>query len=140
MIANTRVYAQMKERDRLAALGPMAAGLAHEVKNPLGAIKGAAQLLDDPAAGRAASTRRRASSSASSSRRSTASTASSARPRPTRARTRATAVPPDVNAAVRRTVQILSAEPGSEDLNVELALDPRSRASPSTRSSSARCS
>src|SRR5204863_8661420 len=33
---------------RLAALRHMAAGLAHEVKNPLGAIKGAAQLLSDP--------------------------------------------------------------------------------------------
>jgi signal transduction histidine kinase len=39
----------MKERDRLAALGSMAAGLAHEVKNPLGAIKGAAQLLEEVA-------------------------------------------------------------------------------------------
>ena len=35
----------MQERDRLAAIGQMAARLAHEVKNPLGAIKGAAQLL-----------------------------------------------------------------------------------------------
>jgi two-component system, NtrC family, sensor histidine kinase HydH len=45
--ANTRLYSKLKERDRLAALGVMAAGLAHEVKNPLGAIKGAAQLLQD---------------------------------------------------------------------------------------------
>src|SRR4029079_5707166 len=55
-IANSRIYARMKERDRLAALGSMAAGLAHEVKNPLGAIKGAAQLLEELGVGGAAET------------------------------------------------------------------------------------
>jgi two-component system sensor histidine kinase HydH len=40
------VYARLRERDRLATLGEMAAGLAHEIRNPLGAIKGAAQLLE----------------------------------------------------------------------------------------------
>src|SRR5262249_37070690 len=48
-VANSKLYERMKERDRLAALGEMAAGLAHEIRNPLGAIKGAAQLLQ-PAA------------------------------------------------------------------------------------------
>ena len=32
-------------RDRLALIGTFAAGIAHEIKNPLGGIKGAAQLL-----------------------------------------------------------------------------------------------
>ncbi len=41
-----KLYEKMRERDRLAALGEMAAGLAHEIRNPLGAIKGAAQCLD----------------------------------------------------------------------------------------------
>ncbi|MEO6950174.1 MAG: ATP-binding protein [Polyangia bacterium] len=44
-VKNSNLYDRMKERDRLAALGEMAAGLAHEIRNPLGAIKGAAQLL-----------------------------------------------------------------------------------------------
>ncbi len=34
-----------RRADRLAALGTVALGLAHEIKNPLGGIKGAAQLL-----------------------------------------------------------------------------------------------
>jgi len=46
-VQNSQYYAKMKERDRLAALGEMAAGLAHEIRNPLGSIKGAAQLLEE---------------------------------------------------------------------------------------------
>ena len=46
VIENSKLYDKMRERDRLAALGEMAAGLAHEIRNPLGAIKGAAQCLD----------------------------------------------------------------------------------------------
>jgi len=40
------VYARLRERDRLATVGEMAAGLAHEIRNPLSAIKGAAQLIE----------------------------------------------------------------------------------------------
>ncbi len=47
VVENSRQHRELQGRDRLAVLGRMAAGLAHEVKNPLGAIKGAAQLLSD---------------------------------------------------------------------------------------------
>lgn len=46
VVENSKLYDRMRERDRLAALGEMSAGLAHEIRNPLGAIKGAAQCLD----------------------------------------------------------------------------------------------
>jgi nitrogen-specific signal transduction histidine kinase len=46
VVENSKLYDKMRERDRLAALGEMAAGLAHEIRNPLGAIKGAVQCLD----------------------------------------------------------------------------------------------
>ena len=44
-IDNSKSFERMKERDRLATLGEMSAGLAHEIRNPLGAIKGASQIL-----------------------------------------------------------------------------------------------
>ncbi|MFN3197865.1 MAG: ATP-binding protein [Bradymonadia bacterium] len=46
VIENSVLVEQLKERERLSALGQMAAGLAHEIRNPLGAIKGAAQMLE----------------------------------------------------------------------------------------------
>ncbi len=42
---------QLSKTDRLAALGTFTMGLAHEIRNPLGAIKGMLQLLDLQAEG-----------------------------------------------------------------------------------------
>ncbi len=38
-------FEQLRRADRLTALGELAAGLAHEIRNPLGAIDGAVQIL-----------------------------------------------------------------------------------------------
>ncbi len=37
---------QLRRADRLSALGELSAGLAHEIRNPLGALKGAVQILE----------------------------------------------------------------------------------------------
>ena len=46
VLENVHGFHQIEEQHRLAALGTMAAGLAHEIRNPLAAIKGAAQLIE----------------------------------------------------------------------------------------------
>jgi two-component system sensor histidine kinase HydH len=120
VVANSRVYSRMKERDRLAALGSMAAGLAHEVKNPLGAIKGAAQLLeevgaaaDDPAAREFVGI---ILEEANRLDRVVGSFLDYARPHA------GNPIPLDLNAAVRRTVQILSSQitDGAVDVQQDL--------------------
>ncbi|MCZ7585868.1 MAG: hypothetical protein M5R36_22475 [Deltaproteobacteria bacterium] len=46
-LVNARIFQRLRSQDRLATLGEMAASLAHEIRNPLGSMKGAAQYLLD---------------------------------------------------------------------------------------------
>jgi two-component system nitrogen regulation sensor histidine kinase GlnL len=48
--AHRRLERLEEERERLAAFGRIAAGIAHEIKNPLGGIRGAGELLVQRAA------------------------------------------------------------------------------------------
>jgi signal transduction histidine kinase len=40
-----QTYAELAEQEKLAAVGRMTAGIAHEIKNPLGVIQGSAQIV-----------------------------------------------------------------------------------------------
>jgi two-component system, NtrC family, sensor histidine kinase HydH len=116
-IANTRIYARLKERDRLASLGAMAAGLAHEVKNPLGSIKGAAQLLEESV--HDAHTREFLGiiiEETDRLNRVVESFLDYARPHT------GNPVPLDINAAIRRTTQILLGSENTPGLEVRLEL------------------
>ena len=46
-IENSRTFERIRARDRLVNLGEMAAGLAHELRNPLATIRGALAVLQE---------------------------------------------------------------------------------------------
>ncbi|EYF00405.1 ATP-binding protein [Chondromyces apiculatus] len=123
VVENSRLYDQMKERDRLALLGQMAAGIAHEIRNPLGAIKGAAQLLADPTPDAPVDPSSREFlgiilEEVDRLDRVVRSVLDLARP------AQDMVGPVDVNAVVRRTLQVLSTERLDDDLVVDSVLDP----------------
>lgn len=112
-----------RSSERALDFETLAAGLAHEIRNPLGAIKGAAQLLADPVPEAQIDPASREFlgiilEEVDRLDRVVGSVLDLARP------AQGSVVPTDVNAIVRRTLQVLSIERRNDLLEVEVALDP----------------
>lgn len=113
-----RLRREVEVAERFAALGRLAAGLAHEIRNPLGAIKASAQYLEEGGEGPTVESSREfldiIVDEVNRLNRVVSSFLDYARPH------RGNPVPIDLNAAVRRTVQTL--QPGRTD-DVEMVLE-----------------
>ncbi|MEM7608448.1 MAG: ATP-binding protein [Myxococcota bacterium] len=115
-IDNARLYQRLRERDRLASLGEMAAGLAHEIRNPLGAIKASAQYLTDGDGGDGDEFLGIIVEEVDRLNRVVGSFLDYARP------ATGNAAPLDIAAAVQRTAQLLSPQCTEAGVLLELAL------------------
>jgi two-component system sensor histidine kinase PilS (NtrC family) len=120
LTALRRAEDELRRADRLAALGTLAAQLAHEIRNPLAAMRGSAQMLAQDGAGDPGVTRLTAILLRESDRlsRLVEEFLRFARPPPPQRRSIALEV------LVRETVEMLQTDPLSRGVELELDLHP----------------
>lgn len=111
--------AHLVRAEKLAGIGRLAAGIAHEIGNPLGAIGGYAHMIKGAAGGNPTVLESAAALEAESARidRIIRSLLEYARPR------RLTPAPVDVNDSIRTVVGLLNDQGLLRHIDVELALD-----------------
>ncbi len=119
VVWNSKLAERLRERERLAAIGAMAAGLAHEIRNPLGAIKGAAQYLDPTRPANPEDSEFLEVIIEETNRLNSVVTQFLDYARPFRARFDSV----DLNGIIRRTVKLVQARAGNP-APIELELDP----------------
>lgn len=120
LTALRRAEDDLRRADRLAALGTLAAQLAHEIRNPLAAMRGSAQMLaqdgaEDPGMSRLTAILLRESDRLS---RLVEEFLRFARPPKPVAR------PVDLHLLIRETMEMLQADPISGGVELELDLQP----------------
>lgn len=120
LTALRRAEDELRRADRLAALGTLAAQLAHEIRNPLAAMRGSAQMLaqdgaEDPSVARLTNILLRESDRLS---RLVEEFLRFARPPPPQRRATA------LEELIRETVEMLQADPQRRGVHLSLVLQP----------------
>ncbi len=120
LTALRRAEDELRRADRLAALGTLAAQLAHEIRNPLAAMRGSAQMLAQDSAGEPGTARLTTILLRESDRlsRLVEEFLRFARPPPPQRRRVA------LEGLIRETVEMLQADPLSRGVELELDLRP----------------
>jgi two-component system sensor histidine kinase HydH len=116
-IENSKTFERVRARDRFVSLGEMAAGLAHEIRNPLASIRGAVAVLQQPADAKGAELWTVIIEEIARLNRVVESFLDYARPPTRRATIR------DVGAFVKSCVEAVSRSKGRADVALELAFE-----------------
>jgi signal transduction histidine kinase len=117
-IENSKTFERIRVRDRLVALGEMAAGLAHEIRNPIATIRAALALLEEPGNEEPAEIRRMIVEEVQRLDRVVGLFLDYARPSPSRK------TPQDLVKLLKRAVEDSRSATGGSPVRIELEVEP----------------